>query len=156
MFNSRHPGPSARVEGRVRAAVDDTVLPGSAGSAGSGGKAGESQWLVFEQRSTTFGYLAGPRTAQKHVLEQLSITFSYKCLFGSNTPLFATFRVLRRRPSPASPRGSSGKVWRSSGRALGGSLYRQTPDKPPQRPLCFTLIPDDYVNPCLSTSVLSF
>ena len=39
---------------------------------------------------------------------------------------------MRLRESSGRPWESFRRVWRSSGRALGASLYRQTPDQPPQ------------------------
>ncbi len=60
--------------GGVPAAVLDTA----SGEPGEPGNPGEnSKWLVLEQHSITFGYLAGPRTAQKLALEQRPITFGY-------------------------------------------------------------------------------
>ncbi len=86
MFKSRHPGPRCVWKGGSEPRLFPR-LPAMPAAC--------SKKHVLEQRPITFGYLAGPRTAQKRVWEQLPITFCYKCLFGNSTPsLFAIVRVL--------------------------------------------------------------
>ncbi len=117
MFNSRYPGPRRVWKGGSEQQFLTPLWRASGrsrrsvGSAGSGG----------EFPKTCFG-----------------TTLHHFWL------LFRSWSEGRARPDPdpdpdlwrssESPWGSSGKVWMSFGRTLGGSLYRQTPDPPPRRP----------------------
>ena len=47
-----------------------------------------------------------------------------------------SIQLLRRPAEAVDVRVSSGGALRGPGRARGGSIYRKTPDQPPQRPLC--------------------
>ena len=141
MFNSRHPGPPARVEGGVRAAVDDTISVAAVASAAAVTSASEFQKRRSDAQASQTRARDLPhhlKICQTAARDPKGTTGALKATFWDQKattwrPLGPTLGPLGVHLAHLGPTlADFGPTWGT----LGASIYRKTPDQPPQRTLC--------------------